>query len=359
MRLNFCKHCACAKAHRQPYKRKDKKTRKKRKKKNKSGISKKNHKIPTWIEDEENENSKTPTGVKVVIDLKTMPESTSGNKFMCIFTDVGSRLSTTVFLETKGEFKNHYIKYMKWYRNQCGNYPKIVHTDGGGEFVNKIIENWNDKKGIHHTTTSPHSSKQNPIAERTSRTISEGSLSLLLCAHLPTKFWEYSTNFMNYIKNRTPHKSLNFSNPITEWNGELTTTNMINLLDIRTFGCEAYVLDNYHKKNMPKAFRCIYLGPSLHQKGSIFYRVATKTFMVSRNFVLNEQNFPGRELYPRIYEKYFEEQLPNSSLGTIENIEISNPNQIANYNFSSHESKEETKQSSLFLNSIILDAQHN
>jgi hypothetical protein len=193
---------------------------------------------------------------------------------------------------------------MTYIKNKTGYFPKFVHSDGGGEFMAGIVRKFDDSNGITHTFTSPHSSQQNGVAERINRTISEGSTALLVTACLPVTFWFYSVNFFTYIKNRTPHKSLNLSNPLTEWNIYNINRSLTDIYDLRIFGCEAFVLDEYTKKNCPKAFRCIYLGPSQDHKGSYFYNLYTQKIMTSRNFILNEDCFPGTELYPNIYTKY-------------------------------------------------------
>ena len=225
-------------------------------------------------------------------DIKFMPTSLSGNNYLCTFTDVSTRLTTTAYLKTKDSAKHRYILYCKYIRNKTGNYPKYIHTDGGGEFINKELQEFNSKKGITHTYTSPHSSLQNPIAERVNRTIGEGSLALLTAANLPSSFWEHSVSTFVFIKNRTPHKHLNLSNPVTEWNIHNAGSSSLDLQDLRIYGSEAYILDENSKKNDPKAFRCIYLGPSTDQKGSIFYNLFTNKICVSRNFVINEQVKP-------------------------------------------------------------------
>ena len=233
-----------------------------------------------------------------------MPLSMNGNNYLCVFTDLSCRLSTTVYLKTKSEFKQIYYDYLQYIRNKTGNYPKYVHADGGGEFINTEVKELNRGTGITFTRTAPHSSEQNPVAERVNRTLSEGSLTFLVFANLPLIFWEYSISCFNYIKIRTPHKHLNLSNPLTEWNIYNAAKCHIDLYDIRIFGCEAYVLDEDSLKNTPKAYRCIYLGPSEHQKCSYFYNIHTKKIIYSRNFILNETCFPGREIYPDIYAQY-------------------------------------------------------
>ena len=226
---------------------------------------------------------------------------------MCVFTCVGTRYSETYYMKTRlaSEFLENYISYCKLIRNKTGRYPKTLHTDNGKEFVDKCTSAFNKKKGITHTFTSPHSSLQNPVAERINRTIGEGALALLLCAYLPLTFWTYAVSCFSFVKARTPHKSLNLSTPIASWNIFNAYRSTIDLFDIRIFGCEAYVLDEKSLKAHPKAFRCIYLGPAKNQKGCMFYNLHTKKVICSRDFILNEQCMPGKSYFPKIYDRYF------------------------------------------------------
>lgn len=271
-------------------------------------------KFKSNIEESLEQYSSYKIGEKIVVDLKHMPTSIHGNQYLCTFTDVTTRLSTVAYLKTKDQTKKQYIKYMKQIRNKTGSYPKFTHTDGGGEFINKELKDFHDKKGIEHTFTAPYSSLQNPIAERINRTQGEGSVALLTTANLPSTFWEYSVTTFNYVKNRSPHKNLSLSNPITEWNIHNATSCGVDLHDLKTFGSEAYVLDEKSLKNEPKAFRCIYLGPCLDQKGSNFYNLHTKKIFVSKNFTINEQIYPGFEYFPSIYDKNFGTKPPVEKL---------------------------------------------
>ena len=249
-------------------------------------------------------HARPPPGDTIHIDLKHMPISLNNNQYLCTFTDAATRVSTPIFLRTKDSFKTHYEDYLLYVKNKTGRYPKHIVSDGGGEFIDLETQDINNKHGISHIFTSPHSSTQNSIAERINRTLSEGSISLLLAANLSASFWEYSVTFFTYVKNRSPHKHLNMSNPLTEWNIHNVSRTHIELYELRTFGSEAFVLDETHKKNDPKAFRCIYLGPSTDHKGSTFYNLHTQRIITSRNYIINEQHTPGVELYPHIYDKY-------------------------------------------------------
>ena len=249
-------------------------------------------------------HARPPPGDTIHVDLKHMPVSMDNNQYLCMFTDAATRVSTPIALRTKDSFKTHYEDYLQFVHNQTGRYPKHIISDGGGEFIDLEVKDINNKHGITHTFTSPHSSAQNSVAERPNRTVSEGSISLLLAANLSASFWEYSVMFFIYVKNRSPHKHLNMSNPLTEWNIHNSTRTHIDLYELRMFGHEAFVLDETHKKNDPKAFRCIYLGPSRDHKGSTFYNLHTQRVITSRNYIINEQHKPGLELYPKLYDQY-------------------------------------------------------
>ena len=298
--LSFCTECAVCKQHKQPYTKTKTHIKQIIKQHNKRNINKNPIINDKYIK----LYGRHKPGEYIVVDLKHMPPDLDGNLFLCTFTDKSTRLSTPVHLKLKSSFKYHYTTYLEYIKNKTGHYPKYIHSDGGGEFIDHTVRDINLSKGITHTFTSPDSSVQNPIAERINRTLSEGSMSLLVTACLPTLFWLYSIHTFTYIKNRTPHKDLNLSNPLTEWNIFNVTRAQIDIYDLRIWGCEAFVLDEHAKKNSPKAFRCIYLGPCFDHKGSNFYNLYTRKIIHSRNFTLNEQCFPGVELYPNLYTKY-------------------------------------------------------
>ena len=310
--LSFCPYCAVAKLSKTPLKKTKVVSPTNSQKQSKHKSTKLSSK---QIANISNYNAYKP-GEFICVDLKHMPTSIDGDNYLCTFTCASSRLSDTVYLKTRNatEFLEHYKIYCKYIRNKTGKYPKYIYSDNGKEFIYKHTVIYNKSKGITHPTTSPHSSLQNSIAERINRTLGEGSIALLVCANLPSIFWIYSITLFNFVKGRTPHKSLNYSNPITTWNIFATHRTSIDLYDVRIFGSEAYVLDENTLKNNPKAFRCIYLGPCITQKGCTFFNLHTSKVFVSRNFVINEQCYPGRKLFPNIYDKYLGIPKTNTSI---------------------------------------------
>lgn len=212
--LSFCPECAVCKSHKQPYNKTSKHTKQVVKDVNTPPSSTSTPPTPKpkpmTAKNLKLYNNYKP-GEYIVVDLKHMPPDIDGNLFLCIFTDMSTRLSTDVPLKAKSSFKYHYENYLEHNKNKTGRYPKFIHSDGGGEFIDGVVADINLAKGITHTYTSPNSSLQNPVAERINRTSSEGSMTLLVTASLPTLFWSFSVHFFLYVKNRTPHKDLNLS----------------------------------------------------------------------------------------------------------------------------------------------------
>ena len=257
--LSFCPYCAISKLHKQSYKQtktklptaNDKSTFRQNinasKHLDKRSVNKQNkteilHNISMY--------SNYKPGEYIVVDLKHMPKSIHNDEYLCTFTCLSTRLSESVYLKKRvaSEFLEHYKHYCKHIRNKTGRYPKYLHSDNGSEFIDKCTSAFNKEKGITHTFTSSHSSLQNPVAERINRTLGEGCLSLLLCAGLPLMFWIYAVAFFTFVKARSPHKFLNFSNPLTCWNIFNTHRTNIDLYDIRIFGCVPMYSTSTHSK---------------------------------------------------------------------------------------------------------------
>ena len=71
-----------------------------------------------------------------------------------------------------------------------------------GEFHSAAVRNYCHEKGILHRTTCAYSPENNGVIERAWRTISEGSIAMLLTAHLSEPYWEEARRTAGYIRNR-------------------------------------------------------------------------------------------------------------------------------------------------------------
>ena len=101
--------------------------------------------------------------------------SNSGCKYVVTFVDRKSRLVRVEYIRKKSEVTQSTKNFIAWVKNQRGNYPKNFNSDGGGEYVNKNLQQFCEQLGINMESTEAHSPNMNGIAERINRTLVEGS----------------------------------------------------------------------------------------------------------------------------------------------------------------------------------------
>jgi len=74
--------------------------------------------------------------------------------------------------------------------------PKVIYTDNSLEFGKSCEDlSWN------HSTSTPHRSETNGIAERAVRRIKEGTSAVLLQSGLDEKWWADSMECYCYLRN--------------------------------------------------------------------------------------------------------------------------------------------------------------
>ena len=81
---------------------------------------------------------------------------------------------------------------------------KELHTDGGGEYVNTVLENYCRANGIMHTYTTAHHPEHNPRAENSNGKTNSGIRSMLSESGAPSSLWGAAFLHYVYIHNRLP-----------------------------------------------------------------------------------------------------------------------------------------------------------
>ena len=236
-------------------------------------------------------------GHTIVSDVKIMSNySLNGNRYILTFVDRKSRLLRVYFLKKKSEVASKTKHFVEWVKTQREQYPKNIHTDGGGEYVNRDLNEFLEAHGINFEYTEANSPQQNGIAERINRTIIEGSSAMLIQAGLDICFWEQSVRQFVFIKNHTPHKKLNGKRPIDEWNEELGEEEGKGLWSLKPFGCEAEVHIPKEKREKEKGHiktrKCVYLGLGINRKTEMFYDYERDKIIHGYCKYYNTQVFP-------------------------------------------------------------------
>jgi hypothetical protein len=97
-------------------------------------------------------------------------KSIQGNLYFATFLDDFSKTAAVIFLKAKSEFKYAFDLYQAWAEKQLDAQIKCLHSDRGGEYINKDMRAKLEALGIEHTLTMPYSPQQNGRAERFNHT---------------------------------------------------------------------------------------------------------------------------------------------------------------------------------------------
>ena len=131
---------------------------------------------------------------------------------------------------------------------------------------------------IHLSHSGPYMHESNGKAERIWRTLTEMAQTYLLTAQLPLKFWTFAIEHAVFVRNRMPHKALDWKTPYELWYGRKP-----NLSSIRVFGCLAYyyVDANMRKKLEPRGVPTVYVGQAENSNSYKLWNLRTNLLVES------------------------------------------------------------------------------
>jgi hypothetical protein len=173
------------------------------------------------------------------------PESLGKSSYAMTIVDDFSRKIFVKTMPSKSDVPETLKDFIVHVENLTSLRVKNVRSDNGSEFVNRNLQHFFRSKGIHHQLTTFYSPAQNGVAEKTNRTLIEGTRALLFESQLPPQFWAEAMCCFTYIKNRAPCHMNNKLTPDELFSGKKNTVNYLKI-----FGCQAYhwIPDNKRKK---------------------------------------------------------------------------------------------------------------
>lgn len=77
-------------------------------------------------------------------------DSIGGSKYFINFRDDASSYRTVYFMKHKSETKNIIQKHLKLVENDTGNRVGILRSDNGTEFIDKVVKNIIEERGMRH-----------------------------------------------------------------------------------------------------------------------------------------------------------------------------------------------------------------
>lgn len=214
-------------------------------------------------------------------------ESIQGMKYFVLFKDAATSYRHVYFIKNKNEVMEVFKKYNAIIKNQYMHNVRVLHTDNGKEYVNKIFQEYLDREGIVHERTAPYTPEQNGRAEREQRTIVESARSMLYAKDVSLDLWAEAVNCAVYILNRTSSSQCPNKTPFELWNGIKPQIG-----HLKVFGSVGYVHipDQLRKKLDKKSEKMILVG--YDNTNYRMYNLNNKKIKISRNVIFDEQQVP-------------------------------------------------------------------
>ncbi|GKC09911.1 putative ribonuclease H-like domain-containing protein [Tanacetum coccineum] len=123
-------------------------------------------------------------------------------KYCLVVTNDYSRFSWVFFLTTTDETSEILKIFIKEVKNLVNKKVKIIRSDNGTEFKNKVMDDFYREKGIKREYSIARTPQQNGVAERKNRTLIEAARTMLADSKLPTTFWAEAVSTACYVQNR-------------------------------------------------------------------------------------------------------------------------------------------------------------
>ncbi|GJV79035.1 putative ribonuclease H-like domain-containing protein [Tanacetum coccineum] len=177
------------------------------------------------------------------------------------------------FLTTKDETSEILKNFIKEIENLVDKKVKIIRSDNGTEFKNKVMDDFCREKGIKREYSVARTPQQNGVAERRNRTLIEAARTMLADSKLPTTFWAEAVSTACYVQNRVlvvkPHNKTPY---------ELFRGFKPALSFMRPFGCHVTILNTLDSlgKFDGKSDEGFFVGYSLSSKAFRVYNTRTR-----------------------------------------------------------------------------------
>ncbi|GJY32556.1 putative ribonuclease H-like domain-containing protein [Tanacetum coccineum] len=194
-------------------------------------------------------------------------------KYCLVVTDDYSRFTWVFFLTTKDETSEILKNFIKEIENLVDLKVKIIRSDNGTEFKNKVMDDFCREKGIKREYSVARTPQQNSVAERRNRTLIEAARTMLADSKLPTTFWAEAVSTACYVQNRVlvvkPHNKTPY---------ELFRGFKPALSFMRPFGCHVTILNTLDSlgKFDGKSDEGFFVGYSLSSKAFRVYNTRTR-----------------------------------------------------------------------------------
>ena len=198
----------------------------------------------------------------------------SGYRYYLLVIDDHSRYRWVRFMKTKDECTKLLIELIKLVeREKAPLMVSRVRHDGGGEFCNKIFDDFCKSVGIVREKSAPYSQFQDGVSERSINTIDDAARTMMLYSGSASFDWNHAVSHAVYCRNRVPSNALDGLVPITAYTGTAMTLRK----RAPIFGCLGYAKVYIRDKLSNKACQVVFLSSSGEYRGDLVRDISSFT----------------------------------------------------------------------------------
>ena len=135
-------------------------------------------------------------------------KSKGGKRYYITYTDDCTCLTHLYLLCAKSDAFDSYKEYEAWCSKQLGVLIKILHSDWGGEYLDKAFILYLKRKGTVQKLTVHDTPAHNGVAKCCNRTIVELIHALLHASSLPKFLWGEAAHHIVWLMNQTTVKAI-------------------------------------------------------------------------------------------------------------------------------------------------------
>ncbi|GJS56981.1 putative ribonuclease H-like domain-containing protein [Tanacetum coccineum] len=203
----------------------------------------------------------------------TFVSSLMHKKYCLVVIDDYSRFTWVFFLTTKDETSEILNNFIKEIENLVDKKVKIIKSNNGTEFKNKVMDAFCKEKGIKREYSIARTPQQNGVAERRNRTLIEAAKTMLVDSKLPTIFWAEAVSIACYVQNRVLVAKPHNKTPYELFRGFKPALSFM-----RPFGCHVTIINTLYSlgKFYGKSDEGFFVGYSLDSKSFRVYNTRTR-----------------------------------------------------------------------------------
>ena len=200
--------------------------------------------------------------------------------YLCGIDDWGKYRWQAV-VNLKSNLPDALLTILRRARTEFGTRIKVLHADGGSEFINGVVEAYLSQEGIELIHPPPATQQLNGVAERNVDTVKSKALAMMRECGLPDKFHRHAVEYATTLLNCT---TVSANTGVTP--EELRTGVKVSLKHFAAFGSDVF----YHIPRRDRqdatdarAAPAVYLGTNLSRMGSPLWCLKSGKLKVRRD----------------------------------------------------------------------------